>query len=258
VDDDGRRVWTVLWIIVRTGADQHGRHAPAVEERKFVPTRPHGAGLAAAATYLSAMRQPSRRTGARSATSLVLADGTVVDVVRSARRRKTVAAYLRDGRTVILAPDRMSATELARFAEDLHARLVTRSARSRRSDTELTARALRLSARYLGGRATPESVRWVSNQEFRWGSCTPVDRAIRLSDRMAGFPDWVVDYVLLHELAHLLEAGHGPQFRELVAAYPDAERARGYLEGWSAAQASGGASPASASPERSSGAPEPT
>ena len=38
-------------------------------------------------------------------------------------------------------------------------------------------------------------------------------------------PSWVVDYVLVHELAHLLASGHGPQFQALVARYPHAERA---------------------------------
>ena len=97
------------------------------------------------------------------------------------------------------------------------------------------ARARDLSQRHLGGRADPASVRWVTNQGSRWGSCTPVDRTIRLSTRMQGMPSWVVDYVLVHELAHLLVAGHGPRFWAEVENYPRAERARGYLEGVSAA-----------------------
>jgi hypothetical protein len=44
-------------------------------------------------------------------------------------------------------------------------------------------------------------------------------------------PGWVVDYVLLHELAHLVVAGHGPQFWKLLETYPRTERARGFLEG---------------------------
>ena len=87
------------------------------------------------------------------------------------------------------------------------------------------------SEQYLDGRASPESVRWVTNQNTRWGSCTPGEGSIRLSHRLQGMPEYVVDYVLLHELAHLLVPGHGPRFWQLLDAYPRTERARGYLEG---------------------------
>jgi predicted metal-dependent hydrolase len=81
----------------------------------------------------------------------------------------------------------------------------------------------------------PSTVRWVSNQKQRWGSCTPADRTIRLSERLQGMPPWVVDYVIVHELAHLLEPGHDAAFWGWVDHYPHAERAKGYLLGWSAA-----------------------
>ncbi|MDX6357267.1 MAG: hypothetical protein QOH37_321, partial [Nocardioidaceae bacterium] len=80
----------------------------------------------------------------------------------------------------------------------------------------------------------PLSVRWVDNQRTRWGSCTPADRSIRLSRRLQGMPDWVVDYVLVHELAHLIEAGHNDRFWSWVGRYPQADRARAWLDGYSA------------------------
>jgi len=46
---------------------------------------------------------------------------------------------------------------------------------------------------------------------------------------VAECPAWVLDYVLIHELAHLIEFNHGPAFDAIVARYPKAERARGYL-----------------------------
>lgn len=98
-------------------------------------------------------------------------------------------------------------------------------------DAELHERALALSQRWLDGRAGPVSVRWSGRQNTRWGSCTPADGTIRLSERLRSMPSWVVDYVLVHELAHLLHADHGPAFQALVARYPKAERARGFLEG---------------------------
>lgn len=70
----------------------------------------------------------------------------------------------------------------------------------------------------------------------RWGSCTPEDRTIRLSHRLAGMPRYVQEYVLVHELAHLLEADHNAAFWAWVKRYPQSERAIGYLEGWSEAK----------------------
>lgn len=157
-----------------------------------------------------------------------------VEVRRSARRRRTVSAY-RDGDTVVvLVPARLSAAEERRWVAEMLERLAAKDERRRPSDEALLGRARDLSRRFLGGRAVPRTVRWVDNQGSRWGSCTPDDASIRLSRRLQGMPGWVVDYVLVHELAHLLVPGHGPDFWAAVAAYPRTERARGYLEGVSA------------------------
>ncbi|GAB3487476.1 hypothetical protein GCM10027440_33190 [Nocardiopsis coralliicola] len=118
-------------------------------------------------------------------------------------------------------------------------RLRKREVRRRPRDTELFDRAQDLADRYLDGLPRPESVRWVDNQTTRWGSCTPDTGAIRLSRRLSGMPSWVVDYVLVHELVHLLVPHHGPEFWELVHRFPKAERARGFLEGHTAAQRGG-------------------
>lgn len=148
----------------------------------------------------------------------------LVDVVRSARRHKTVEARLVDGRLQLRIPARMSA------AEERHW-ITTMSRRFRRQAAteaiDLDARAADLARRYDLPR--PASIRWVDNQRHRWGSCTPADSSIRLSSRMAGFPRWVIDAVLVHELAHLVELGHGPRFRALVDRYPRTERATGFL-----------------------------
>jgi predicted metal-dependent hydrolase len=120
------------------------------------------------------------------------------------------------------------------MSEVMLERLAKQDSRLRPGDAELLRRARDLSRRYLGGRAKPASVRWVANQGSRWGSCTPADGSVRLSTRLQGMPPWVVDYVLVHELAHLLVPGHGPEFWAEVERYPRTERARGYLEGVSA------------------------
>jgi predicted metal-dependent hydrolase len=159
----------------------------------------------------------------------------VVEVVRSSRRRRTISAHRVGDRIVVHVPARMSRAEDAQWVERITRRVLAGERRSLRSDDELMQRAHKLSASHLGGHAVPASVRWVDNQESRWGSCTPDDRSIRLSRRLVGMPEYVVDYVLLHELAHLLVPGHGPDFWTLLESYPRLERARGYLEGVAAA-----------------------
>jgi predicted metal-dependent hydrolase len=154
-----------------------------------------------------------------------------VEVRRSRRRRRTVSAYRDGGRVVVLIPASFSAAEEARWVQRMVARLAAGDRRRPASDEALTARAVRLSERYLGGHAKPVSVRWVSTMGRRWGSCTPADGTIRVSDRLRDVPAHVLDYVLLHELAHLLVPGHGPGFWRLLASYPRLERARGFLDG---------------------------
>ncbi|WP_245160619.1 M48 family metallopeptidase [Blastococcus sp. CT_GayMR20] len=168
----------------------------------------------------------------------------VVEVRRSARRRRTVTAYRELGRTVVLIPAAFSPAEERRWVAQMVAKLQTREERRKRSlggDDELMLRARALSAAHLDGLAEPASVRWVDNQHRRWGSCTPADRSIRLSSRLRSMPEYVVDYVLVHELVHLLEPGHDERFWTMVARYPRAERARGFLEGIELAATAGAA-----------------
>ena len=155
----------------------------------------------------------------------------VVEVRRSRRRRRTVSAYREDDRVVVMIPARLSSSEEQEWVTTMLKRLERSERRRRPSDEGLERRARELSDRYLGGLAQPDTVRWVANQNSRWGSCTPADRSIRLSPRLRGMPRWVIDYVLVHELAHLIEAGHTPAFWGWVDRYPKAERAKGFLEG---------------------------
>ncbi|WP_159808360.1 YgjP-like metallopeptidase domain-containing protein [Cellulomonas citrea] len=168
------------------------------------------------------------------------ADGTnQVEVRRSARRTRTVSAWRRDGRVVVAIPARFTRAQEREWVARMTARLDAADRRTRPSDDELVERAAVLSRRYLGGRARPRTVAWSSRQGARWGSCTPAHGSIRLSDRLQGMPVWVVDYVLLHELVHLLHAGHGPAFWAELAVYPHTERARGFLDGVAHVQGTG-------------------
>jgi predicted metal-dependent hydrolase len=162
-------------------------------------------------------------------------DRPEIEVRRSKRRRRTVSAYRDGDKVVVLIPASMSRAQEKEWVTTMLQRLERSEQRKRPSDDQLARRARELSDAYLGGLARPDTVRWVSNQNARWGSCTPGDRSIRLSSRLQGMPSWVVDYVLVHELAHLLEHGHTPEFWAWVDRYPRAERAKGYLTGYSAA-----------------------
>jgi len=163
----------------------------------------------------------------------------VVEVRRSERRRRTVSAYREGERVVVLIPSQFSRAEESEWVDKMLARLAAREQRSHRSDNDLAARGRQLAARYLpefGSMVHPDSIRWVANQHGRWGSCTPSDRSVRISEKVRDMPSWVSDYVILHEIAHLVIAGHNARFWELVQRYPRCERARGYLEGVSAVQ----------------------
>lgn len=147
-----------------------------------------------------------------------------VDVIRSRKRRKTVEAHIVDGRMKLAIPSWMSKAEERHWIEVMGRRL--RADRDA-AEIDLPARAVALADRY--GLPRPASIRFVTNQNQRWGSCTPDDGTIRISNRLARYPDWVLDYVIVHELAHLVELNHNAAFHALVDRYPRAERARGYL-----------------------------
>ena len=165
--------------------------------------------------------------------------GHKVEVRRSQRRHRTVTAYWNDDTLVVLIPARMTRAEEKHWVAEMERKLKRAEPRKpaspKTSDEALLARCALLSAKYLGGAAVPASVRWVPPMRTRWASCTPVDATIRVSDRLRTVPPWVLDYVLVHELAHLREPGHDAAFWALVRAYPKTERAIGYLEGLSAA-----------------------
>jgi predicted metal-dependent hydrolase len=147
-----------------------------------------------------------------------------VEVVRSARRRKTVQAYLSGDVITVHVPAWMTAKEEAAHVDSLVGKLLRQH---RSGGIDLEARAAAVADRY--GLPRPRRVRWADNQRARWGSCTSATGDVRVSRRLADFPPWVLDYLLVHELAHLVEPNHSPAFWALVARYPKAERARGYL-----------------------------
>jgi predicted metal-dependent hydrolase len=147
-----------------------------------------------------------------------------VVVVRSAKRKKTVEARHVDGVLRVSIPAAMSRAEEQRWVAEMVRRMERRTAAS---VIDLTERAETLAGRYH--LPMPRSIRWSDNQQWRWGSCTPGDGTIRISSRLTKEPSWVLDYVIVHELAHLAVPAHNAKFWSIVGRYPKAERARGFL-----------------------------
>ncbi|HVM10961.1 MAG TPA: M48 family metallopeptidase [Actinomycetota bacterium] len=153
-----------------------------------------------------------------------------VEVVRSPRRRKTVQAERRGRTVVVTLPAGMTRAEERHWVDTMVERLLRKERLQRLNGSQdLERRAQELNRRYFGGRLRWASIRYVRATRSRFASCTPEDRTIRVSERVADLPSWVRDYVLVHELAHLRIAGHTPAFWRLVERYPLTERARGFL-----------------------------
>lgn len=149
-----------------------------------------------------------------------------IKVIRSAKRTRTVSGRGEADLFVVRAPLAMSDAELEPIIQKLQERWQKKQGLE---DSELHRRAQVLNRTYFEGALRWESIRWTANQQSVWGSCTPGLRTIRISARLAKAPTFVLDYVIVHELAHLVEANHGPLFWNLVNRYPRTERARGYL-----------------------------
>lgn len=167
-------------------------------------------------------------------------DLTKVEVKRSKRAKRNVTAYRDNDKTVVTVPTRMAKRDIDAYVVELVNRLDERDERSSSQDA-LEQRARGLSRKYLGQdlfetHKVAVKIRWVTNQNSRWGSCTPDEGTIRLSHRMQRMPGYVIDSVIVHELIHLLVTDHSPAFYELMNKFPQHEKAKAYLDGYSHAQ----------------------
>lgn len=154
-----------------------------------------------------------------------------VEVRVSKRRKKTAGAHWEGDRIVVVVPAHLRGEDRDRMVESLAGRLARHRPHLHASDEHLERRALALGRRYLDGIA-PSSIRWSANQQKRWGSCTLDTREIRISERLRVAPEWVLDAVIVHELAHLIEPNHSPRFGELERRYPRRSDADAFLEGY--------------------------
>lgn len=160
----------------------------------------------------------------------------VVEIRVSDRRRKTVAAFWEGERIVVVVPRRMATRDRQTYADELAGKLVAARHKNRPTDDALHKRAVHLSSAYLKSAAKPTSVQWSSRQHSRWGSCTAAEGTIRISARLQGSPQFVIDAVLVHELAHLLHSDHGSEFYELANRFPRQRDADLFLKGMSFAR----------------------
>lgn len=170
----------------------------------------------------------------RSAADVLTAieDGTIV-IRRSARRRKTISLKREGDRWLLAVPQRFQPAQHAESIASLLTRVEKRSARATSSDAALLERALQLNTKYFDDGIEPVSVVWVGNQNSRFASTTSAHRTIRVSSRLTSVPGWVLDSVLVHELAHLRRPDHSPAFHALTARYPHTDKADVFLEGFS-------------------------
>lgn len=150
-----------------------------------------------------------------------------VKVIRSPRRKKTSAARIVNNVIEVRIPAWMTPEQEAETVESLVARIEKKRDVSA-SPVDLVERAGKLALVYE--LPVPHEIKWVTNQNTRWGSCTFGDGVVRISSRLTAVPDWVLDYVILHEITHLVESGHGSEFNRLMARYPKLERAEGFLD----------------------------
>ncbi len=164
-----------------------------------------------------------------------ITEGEIV-VIRSSRRKKNISAYRQGGRIVVSIPARMSKADERAMVPEMVAKIRAQEAVATMSEESLQIRAGELLTEFAPEiLARPASVNWRAMRE-RWGSCTGIDRSIRISDRLKGAPEYVLDYVLFHEAIHLEYFDHGEQFKELLARFPLEGQAEAYLQGYEAAE----------------------
>ena len=164
------------------------------------------------------------------------------EVIRSDRR--TLGLQVKDGRVIVRAPRRVTSAQIERFVRE-HEDWI-RNARSRQAEKKAAhpeptsaerAEYIRLAKEilpqrtaYWAGRMglTPTQIRITSAQR-RFGSCSS-EGHICYSWRLMQYPPEAIDYVVVHELAHLKHMNHSPAFYALVAKYlPDHKARRALL-----------------------------
>jgi hypothetical protein len=175
---------------------------------------------------------PGRETPASTGTIVGPGPRPEIVVRTSTRRHKTATAYWEGDHIVVVVPAHVRRSERPELVDWLVGRVLAKRPGVVASDQALARRAAALADRYVDG-VRPTSIRWVTNQGKRWGSCSNQTREIRLSHRLRSVPEWVLDATIVHELAHLLHADHSPEFHAVADRHPRQRDALLFLEGYS-------------------------
>ncbi len=160
-----------------------------------------------------------------------------VELKRDKRLHRTIRwQRLADGTLQVRVPSHTPKRAIGPLLDEIRGQLVKATAsRKRRTDKDLQQRAERINRKYFSGEVVWRAIRWTSAMHTRLGSCSQgglTDGDIRISDKIKDWPEWVVDYVIAHELMHRKHPNHSASFwSDLRAAYPLTEKAQGFISG---------------------------
>lgn len=153
-----------------------------------------------------------------------------VKIIRSPRRRRTVSARLVKDVLLVSAPVFMPRERLEKMVANFKERFQRKRLKEELNQKEdLASVAQRLNERYFENKLNVKAIEYSINQNSKFGCCNYRTGHIRVSHRLGLMPAWVRDYVIVHELAHLLQPNHSRAFWDIVSRYELSERAKGYL-----------------------------
>jgi predicted metal-dependent hydrolase len=153
-----------------------------------------------------------------------------IKILRSKKRRRTVSARLVKDILIVRAPENIPESRLEKVIAELKAKIERKQLKEDLNKREnLVQRAREFNLRYFENKLNISSIEYVTDQHSKFGCCNYRTGRIRISHRISAMPQWVRDYVIIHELAHLVVPGHSQAFWNIVNRYKLTERARGYL-----------------------------
>ncbi|MBU1125886.1 MAG: M48 family metallopeptidase [Candidatus Omnitrophica bacterium] len=153
-----------------------------------------------------------------------------IKVIRSRKRMRTVSARVEQDTLIVHAPAILPQERLDKIVLDFKSRFERKKLKEDlKKKQDLAQVAAGLNAKYFGNQLKINSIEYVTTQNRKFGCCDYTQARIRISHRIGLMPAWVRDYVVVHEMAHLIEPNHSRAFWNIVFRYRLAERAKGYL-----------------------------